>query len=113
MIKLKTLLKENMRRFRTKNLNEDEDQNNNGYPDGTEGGDNEILFRDFTTGDKSFIDYQEKKLSNNETDYLFLNTYSSMEEAKADGGKDYMYLERNGKIFSFFPTGFPDSTERI
>ena len=32
----KNILEENMRRFNTKNLNEDEDQNNNGYPDGTE-----------------------------------------------------------------------------
>ena len=32
----KNILSENMRRFKTKNLNEDEDQNNNGYPDGTE-----------------------------------------------------------------------------
>ena len=32
----KNILAENMRRFKTKNLNEDEDQNNNGYPDGTE-----------------------------------------------------------------------------
>jgi hypothetical protein len=30
------LLAENMRRFRTKNLNEDSDQNNNGYPDDSE-----------------------------------------------------------------------------
>jgi hypothetical protein len=35
-MKLKNLLAENMRRFRTKNLNEDSDQNNNGYPDDTE-----------------------------------------------------------------------------
>ena len=32
----KNILSENMRRFKTKNLNEDEDQINNGYPDGTE-----------------------------------------------------------------------------
>lgn len=37
MIKLKNILTENMRRFRTKNLREDGDQNNNGYPDGSEG----------------------------------------------------------------------------
>lgn len=37
MKKLKNILAENMRRFGTKNLNEDEDQNNNGYPDNTEG----------------------------------------------------------------------------
>ena len=36
MIKLKNLLAESMRRFKTKNLNEDSDQNNNGYPDNTE-----------------------------------------------------------------------------
>lgn len=40
MIKLKNILKnilaENMRRFGTKNLHEDSDQNNNGYPDSTE-----------------------------------------------------------------------------
>jgi len=36
MIKLKNLLAESMRRFKTKNLNEDSDQNNNGYPDDTE-----------------------------------------------------------------------------
>jgi len=33
---LKQILRENMRRFGTKNLNEDPDQNNNGYPDETE-----------------------------------------------------------------------------
>lgn len=33
----KHILAENMRRFATKNLREDEDQNNNGYPDNTEG----------------------------------------------------------------------------
>ena len=32
----RNILAENMRRFGTKNLNEDFDQNNNGYPDGTE-----------------------------------------------------------------------------
>ena len=36
MIKLKNLLAESMRRFKTKNLNEDSDQNDNGYPDDTE-----------------------------------------------------------------------------
>jgi len=36
MIKLKNILAENMRRFGTKNLSEDSDQNNNGYPDETE-----------------------------------------------------------------------------
>ena len=36
MKKLKNILAENMRRFRTKNLNEDADQNNNGYPDDME-----------------------------------------------------------------------------
>jgi hypothetical protein len=36
MKKLKNLLSENMHRFGTKNLNEDGDQNNNGYPDTTE-----------------------------------------------------------------------------
>ena len=36
MIKLKNILAENMRRFGTKNLNEDADQNNNGYPDDSE-----------------------------------------------------------------------------
>jgi hypothetical protein len=35
-MKLENLLKENMHRFKTKNLTEDMDQNNNGYPDGTE-----------------------------------------------------------------------------
>ncbi len=37
MKKLENILAENMRRFNTKNLNEDADQNNNGYPDDTEG----------------------------------------------------------------------------
>jgi len=36
MKNLKDLLAENMHRFGTKNLNEDGDQNNNGYPDNTE-----------------------------------------------------------------------------
>lgn len=36
MIKLKNLLIESMRQFGNKNLNEDSDQNNNGYPDDTE-----------------------------------------------------------------------------
>jgi hypothetical protein len=36
MKKLENLLAENMRRFGTKNLNEDDDQNNNGYPDDSE-----------------------------------------------------------------------------
>lgn len=36
MTNLKNILAENMRRFGTKNLNEDSDQNNNGYPDNTE-----------------------------------------------------------------------------
>ena len=40
MIKLKNILAENMRRFKTKNLSEDTDQNNNGYPDGSEGSNN-------------------------------------------------------------------------
>ena len=35
-IKLNSLLRENMHRFKTKNLNEDGDQNNNGYPDQSE-----------------------------------------------------------------------------
>jgi hypothetical protein len=67
-------------------------------------GDDEILFRDFTKGDLKFVNYQEKKLSNNKVTYLYLHTYNSMKDAKADGGKDYVYLERNGKIFSFFPS---------
>ena len=37
MKKLENILAENMRRFGTKNLQEDMDQNNNGYPDDTEG----------------------------------------------------------------------------
>jgi hypothetical protein len=36
MKNFKDLLSENMHRFGTKNLNEDSDQNNNGYPDNTE-----------------------------------------------------------------------------
>jgi hypothetical protein len=36
MKNLKDLLSENMHRFGTKNLNEDGDQNNNGYPDNSE-----------------------------------------------------------------------------
>ena len=36
MINLKNILKENMQRFNTKNLSEDFDSNNNGYPDNTE-----------------------------------------------------------------------------
>jgi hypothetical protein len=36
MKKLENILAENMRRFGTKNLNEDDDQNNNGYPDTSE-----------------------------------------------------------------------------
>jgi hypothetical protein len=41
MIKMKNILTENMRRFNTKNLNEqDSDSNNNGYPDKTEQIDN-------------------------------------------------------------------------
>jgi hypothetical protein len=36
MKKLENILAENMHRFKTKNLTEDMDQNNNGYPDGTE-----------------------------------------------------------------------------
>jgi hypothetical protein len=36
MKKLKDILAENMHRFGTKNLNEDGDQNNNGYPDKSE-----------------------------------------------------------------------------
>ena len=67
-------------------------------------GDDEILFRDFTKGDLKFVNYQEKTLSNNKVTYLYLHTYNSMKDAKADGGKDYVYLERNGKIFSFFPS---------
>ena len=35
-MKLKNILAENLRRFDTKNLNEDDDQNNNGYPDTSE-----------------------------------------------------------------------------
>ena len=33
---MRNILAENMRRFGTKNLSEDADQNNNGYPDNTE-----------------------------------------------------------------------------
>jgi len=53
-IKLKSILAENMRRFRIKNLNEDSDQNNNGYPDDTEGSANKqmILF----SGTNKFMD---------------------------------------------------------
>jgi hypothetical protein len=40
MKKLENILAENMHRFKTKNLTEDMDQNNNGYPDGTEGSTN-------------------------------------------------------------------------
>jgi hypothetical protein len=41
----KNILAENMRRFHTKNLNEDGDQNNNGYPDEEE----KISYHSFRT----------------------------------------------------------------
>ena len=44
----KNILAENMHRFGTKNLNEDGDQNNNGYPDTTE-----------TAGDRSVPQIQK------------------------------------------------------
>ena len=70
---------------------------------GIKDGDDEILFRDFTKGDEKFANDQEKALSNDKITYFFYHTYPSMEEAKADGKEGYVYLERNGKIFSFFP----------
>ena len=36
MIKLKNILADNIRQIATKNLSEDSDQNNNGFPDNTE-----------------------------------------------------------------------------
>lgn len=68
-----------------------------------EGEDDEILFRDFTKGDEKFVNDQEKALSNDKMTYFFYHTYPSMEEAKEDGQEGYVYLERNGKVFSFFP----------
>lgn len=44
----KNILAENMRRFGTMNLHEDGDQNNNGYPDNTEG---YTKFRDIQPGE--------------------------------------------------------------
>jgi hypothetical protein len=59
MIKLKNLLAENMRRFATKNLHEDDDLNNNGYPDKTETVTNKKTFME---GDiiytKGFMSYR-------------------------------------------------------
>ena len=48
----KNILAENMRRFGTKNLNEDEDQNNNGYPDDSELNDT----TQFPTWYKNFVE---------------------------------------------------------
>lgn len=77
----------------------EEDESNEPLEDEGE----EILFRDFTRGDEKFVNDQEKELSTGEMTYLFYHTYPSMEEAKSDGKEGYVYLERNGKIFSFFP----------
>ena len=68
MIKLKNILAENMRRFGTKNLSEefsdieklafggapDADQNNNGYPDSTEGSANSLMI--LFSGTDNFMD---------------------------------------------------------
>ena len=67
------------------------------------GNEDEILFRDFTKGDRDFVKEKEEEFGEDGLEYLFLHTYPSMEEAIADGEEDYKYAERNGKIFSFFP----------
>lgn len=48
MKKLENILEENMHRFGTKNLNEDADQNNNGYPDKLEGKVHTIVYKTST-----------------------------------------------------------------
>jgi len=64
MAKLENILAENMRRFGTKNLNEDLDQNNNGYPDETEE-------KSWDDVDKEIADEEAKEL---ETASTFVNT---------------------------------------
>ena len=59
MIKLKNILAEK-RGYGTKNLSEDTDQNNNGYPDSSEGSNDTILF---PTWYNSFVEKLAVKLS--------------------------------------------------
>jgi hypothetical protein len=73
------------------------------YNEKMDGNEDEILFRDFTKGDLEFVQNQEKELETDELKYLFLDTYPSMEDATTNGEEDYKYVEKNGKIFSFFP----------
>jgi len=50
-VKSKNILSENMRRFATKNLSEDADTNNNGYPDVGESDPNKLRIRSKWTTD--------------------------------------------------------------
>jgi len=50
-MKTRNILQENMHRFNTKNLNEDGDVNNNGYPDRGESDPNKLTIRNKNTVD--------------------------------------------------------------
>lgn len=65
MKNLKDLLAENMHRFGTKNLNEDDDQNNNGYPDNTESSEISRIQKEWVTATTKIADLA-KRLQNRE-----------------------------------------------
>ena len=70
------------------------------------GVDDEVLFGDFTKGDSDFVDKQEEMLSNDDYEYLFYETYKSLEDFRKDKAYNTLttpiYKIRNGKVFVFF-----------
>lgn len=61
-MKPKNILQENMRRFATKNLTEDADTNNNGYPDAGESDPNKLRIRDKWTTDTDNDGYVDLRM---------------------------------------------------
>lgn len=92
MIKLKNILVENMRRFGTKNLNEDFDQNNNGYPDNTEKLNISNIIhsqiKDLKTGDEIIIHKPSQNGEGINTRVIFL---------KYNSWWDWIVVKKDGK----------------
>jgi len=102
----KNILAENMRRFNTKNLNEEDfDSNNNGYPDDTEKIAGKTNFTDFEEWINSYSEYQD---SDTATLVEEFNTSFGNTRVKETGKVAWRQLKKE-IIDDFNRTGTADS----
>lgn len=102
----KNILAVNMRRFGTKNLNEEDfDSNNNGYPDDTEDIDSKPNFTDFEEWINSYSEYQDSDTATLVEEFTNPNGNTRVQEiGKIAWGKLKMEIINN-----FNRTGTADS----